>query len=166
MKTWLITDTHLWHEWLTTGGDRPENFTSIIFKMWKQLVAADDLVIHLGDVTFRAKTLKDELAVLPGRKVLIRGNHDSESIGWYMRNGFDFACDSMVFKKVLLTHAPANELSGRALLNVHGHLHANAHRLKEYVRQPFHKLLAIENTGYAPVSFDKFVGALPVSVPI
>jgi len=128
--------------------------------MWLNLVQPEDLVIHCGDVTWKAKTLASDLTVLPGRKVLVRGNHDNESLSWYMRNGFDFACDSFVFKKVLFTHAPANELPGIALLNVHGHLHGNGHRLEGYEPKPFQRLLALEKTKYCPVSFDKFVGNL------
>jgi hypothetical protein len=99
-----------------------------------------------------------------------------------MRNGFVFACDSFVFRKVLFTHAPANELPGNALLNVHGHLHGNEHRMLEHseaclaahvigewtctpdcnARKPWRRLLAIENTRYTPVGFDKFVGNLGV----
>jgi hypothetical protein len=53
-------------------------------------------------------------------------------------------------------------LPGNALLNVHGHLHGNGHRAESYVPQLWQRLLALENTKYAPVSFDKFVGNLGV----
>lgn len=157
MKVWIITDTH-WHQ---DGEriDRPVDHTQRSIASWKKMVGAEDLVIHTGDVTWNDKSLLEDLTYLPGRKVLVRGNHDSNSLPWYMNHGFHFACDSFVFKKVLFTHAPANNLPGDALLNVHGHLHLN----KQYVaQQPFHRLLALEKTKYQPVSFDKFVGKLPV----
>jgi calcineurin-like phosphoesterase family protein len=159
-KYWIFTDSH-WHQ----EGDRicrPENHTGMQFANIRRTVGPDDLVFHCGDVTWRPRTLKEDMDQLPGRWVLVRGNHDSESLPWYMRNGFIFACDSFVFKKVLFTHAPVNELPGNALINVHGHLHGNGHRLEGYQPKPWHKLLAIENTRYTPVGFDKFVGNLGV----
>lgn len=157
MKVWLITDTHFHHEAMIRLCGRPENYTELIRKNWLRLIAADDLVIHLGDVTFKRQTLRDELNTLPGCKILIRGNHDSESLTWYMRNGFALACDSMVFKMVLLTHAPANELPGNAVLNVHGHLHRRQHH-QDIQTKPFNRLLSLEEENYKPVDFDKFVG--------
>lgn len=158
MKVWLFTDGHWWQDGSRIS--RPENHTELQFATWNRTVSPEDLVIHCGDVTWRPKTLEADLGVLSGTKVLVRGNHDKESLLWYMRHGFAFACDSFVFKKVLFTHAPANELPGNALVNVHGHLHANGHRFDEHVPKPWHKLLALENTNYSPVSFDKFVGNL------
>jgi calcineurin-like phosphoesterase family protein len=160
MKVWITTDTH-WHQ---DGAkiERPEDHTGRQFRLWIAVVKPEDLVIHCGDVTWQARTLESELKVLPGRKILVRGNHDNESHSWYMRHGFDFACDSFVMKKVLFTHAPANQLPGNALLNVHGHLHGNGHRLESYNPQPWHRLLALERVKYTPVSFDKFVGNLGV----
>lgn len=160
MNLWIFTDSH-WHQ-VGSKIDRPEDHTERQFRNWNARVRTDDLVIHCGDVTWQNKTLADDLAALAGRKVLVRGNHDHESVSWYMQRGFAFVCESFVFKKVLFTHAPANSLPGNALLNVHGHLHANAHRIDGYNPQPWHKLLAIEEAGYAPVPFDKFVGNLGV----
>jgi len=157
-KIWIFADSH-WHQ----EGERicrPDNHTQLQFANIKRTVGPDDLVIHVGDVTWNNKLLKQDLDALPGRWVLVRGNHDQESLTWYMRNGFIFACESFVFRKVLFTHHPANELSGLALLNVHGHLHGNGHRSEGYTPETWHRLLAIENTNYTPVSFDKFVGQL------
>lgn len=126
MKVWIITDTHWWQS--GSKIDRPDNHTEYQFKQWIEKVNQEDLVIHVGDVTWKPILLADNLAALPGRKILVRGNHDKESLTWYMRRGFAFACDSFVFKKVLFTHEPAKELPSTAVLNVHGHLHANAHR--------------------------------------
>jgi calcineurin-like phosphoesterase family protein len=158
MKVWITTDTHWWQDGAKI--QRPEDHTERQFRLWCGIVRDDDLVIHCGDVTWQSKTLASDLKILPGKKILVRGNHDNESLTWYMRNGFDFACDSFVFKKVLFTHAPANSLPGNALLNVHGHLHGNGHRAHN--PEPWQRLLALENTKYAPVSFDKFVGNLGV----
>jgi len=99
------------------------------------------MVIHLGDVFIGPPDgWKAIYPLLPGHRALIRGNHDrNHSLSWWMDNGFDFACDSMIFKRALLTHEPANAiiksdghrpydqlevgLPDGVDINIHGHLH-------------------------------------------
>jgi calcineurin-like phosphoesterase family protein len=133
-------------------------------------------LLHLGDVGIGdpegyVKLIRD----WPGRKVLVRGNHDGKGCQWWMEHGFDFACDAMVYRGVWLTHKPwLGELPPGTHVNVHGHLHnvwdgfypddpeagqdefvvaAQTGRLL----RPFHRLFAVEYTDYRPVEFDKFV---------
>jgi len=111
MEVWLITDTHFNHENIKRYCNRPDDFNERIIRNWQRLVVPEDLVIHLGDVILgRNHTLSAIMRCLPGRKVLIIGNHDRESATFYMRHGFDFACESMVFRKVLLTHTHRHRL--------------------------------------------------------
>src|ERR1700680_93291 len=127
---------------------RPVDYTQRSLKRWKHVVQPTDLIIHCGDVINGPKReVKATLDSLPGRKILIRGNHDRDkSNKWWMENGFEFACDSFVMGKVLFTHEPANAIirsDGRrpyemldecpemgifglpdgCEINVHGHLH-------------------------------------------
>lgn len=166
MRVWLITDTHFFHYKLVELNGRPTDFTERIIKNWHTLVEPEDLVFHLGDVAMGKEAKKERVSsvlfALPGHKVLILGNHDHESPTWYMTHGFDFACQSIVFRNVLLTHAPANELPANAQVNVHGHLHNNGHRDLDGPKHPWHKLLAVEDTHYQPVLWDKFVGPTPM----
>lgn len=168
MKTWLITDTHFNHDNIATYCDRPTNFTDLIISRWQEVVKPEDLIIHLGDVIIgNRRKLKDIMTLLPGRKVLIRGNHDRQhGNGWWMENGFDFSCDAMVYRSVWLTHEPSTSLASGCDINVHGHQHNFLDKSPEdqvkamhgvYVPKPFHRLLAIEYTDYRPVEFDKFV---------
>lgn len=157
-KDWLITDTHFNHHRLVTEGWRPAGYETAIKANWCRLVAEQDVVYHLGDVILgRASELKGILDALPGIKVLIKGNHDQESNGWYMRHGFQFCAQAVLYKGVYLTHAPQVCLPDGAVLNVHGHLHDRADR-RGYETLPWQKLLALEHVGYAPVEFDKFCG--------
>jgi len=163
MKIWLIADTHFFHDKLAEICDRPADFTVRITENWRRMVSPDDMVIHLGDVAIGKRgPTRELLQSLPGRKILILGNHDHESVGWYIDSGFAMVCQSMVFRNVLLTHAPSNELPANAVLNVHGHLHNNAHRFAEYEPKPWHKLLAVETTLYCPVMWEKFIGPQPL----
>ena len=125
-----------------------------ICKNWRDLVQWEDLVIHLGDVQVGAKRpLKGLLATLPGRKILIKGNHDNESLMWYMRNGFDVALDGMAYKKVTFSHHPLNSLYEGTDINIHGHVHNSPW----HPNKPFQRLLALEYVGYKPIALDKFI---------
>ncbi len=141
MNVYLISDTHLKHDKMETYCQRPSDFSERIHKNIMNTVKDTDVLIHLGDVGI-SKPVDWEWMVQawPGRKVLIRGNHDrAHSCTWWMEHGFHFACDSFVFRSVLLTHEPANAvvksngykpygamdwgLPEGCALNVHGHLH-------------------------------------------
>jgi calcineurin-like phosphoesterase family protein len=130
MRVYLISDTHFNHANIATYCDRPSDFTARIVKNWQQIIKPEDLIIHLGDV-FMGPTegWKAIYPNLPGRKLLVRGNHDRQrSLTWWMKNGFDGAVDCMMFRGVWLTHEPAPRLpfpsqGGGSVLNIHGHLH-------------------------------------------
>jgi calcineurin-like phosphoesterase family protein len=162
MKVWLYTDSHFFHDAMVQFCGRPVDHTARQVANWKRLVSPEDLVFHLGDVALgvgdRMRELQDLLQGLPGKKVLILGNHDKQSPTWYMRNGFDAAVTSIVYKRIFLTHRPADRLPPGAWLNVHGHLHNSSHRKWDHVVKPWHRLLQIEDR-LEPVEFDKFVSA-------
>ena len=159
--TWLITDTHLNHDNIATYCQRPENFTDMIIKRWHAVVKPEDLVIHLGDVAIGdRRKVKAQLDPLPGRKVLVLGNHDRQhGPDWWMEMGFAFACQAMKYRNCWLTHEPSTSLADGCDINIHGHLHNFWEKdpSKKGKPKPFHRLLAIEYTNYFPVNFDKFV---------
>jgi len=172
MNVYLISDTHFNHANIATYCDRPENFTELILKRWAETVRPEDLVIHLGDVILDKKhAIKDILDSLPGRKVLVRGNHDRQwSCLRWMEAGFQMACDGFKFRNSWLTHEPSTSLADGCQLNIHGHLHnvwhgfkaeclvgPDADRLKKELRYPWQRLFAVEYTDYRPVEFDRFV---------
>lgn len=162
-KTWITTDTHFNHKSMIIQKWRPEDYEDRIIKNWARLVMEGDVVIHLGDVILgRNGDLKDILEALPGEKFLVRGNHDHESNMWYMRNGFRWAAQGLLYGGVWFTHAPQTNLPDGALLNVHGHLHDQDHRGGTDSLPEHCKLLALEKTDYCPVEFDDFVGFPPV----
>ena len=136
----------------------------------------EDLLIHLGDVGIGPyEGFMLMVKAWPGRKVLVRGNHDTHSCQWYMEKGFDFACDGMIYRGVWLTHKPwLGELPEGTHVNVHGHLHNvwdgflpedPEKEQEEFVvaaktgklLKPWHRLFAIEYTDYKPVEFDRFI---------
>lgn len=174
MNFYLISDTHFNHANIATYCQRPKNFTSLLIRNWNNTVKNEDTVIHLGDVQIGQKS-KWIMPSLPGRKILIRGNHDRQnSCSWWMDHGFDFACDGLRFRNCWLTHEPDTSRAGGCDLNIHGHLHNIWHgflspeRLRRdkallgadptrQLKFPWQRLFAVEYTNYMPVEFDKFV---------
>jgi calcineurin-like phosphoesterase family protein len=173
MKFFLTADTHLNAANIATYCDRPANFTDIILKRWNERVRPEDTVIHLGDVAIGKKEhIKPQLALLNGRKILIRGNHDwHSSLSWWTDNGMDFACDGMVFRGCWLTHHPAHKLPYGCNINIHGHLHniwdgfhpnkgkcaPGCSQSPKSLQFPWQRLFAIEYSNYYPIEFDSFV---------
>lgn len=84
MAIWAIGDTHLSHsvdKTMDVFGAGWANYTKRIAENWCALVKPEDIVLVVGDISWG---LKPEEAVedlqfldrLPGRKILLRGNHD------------------------------------------------------------------------------------------
>ena len=148
MRYWLITDTHLGHKAMVRMCGRPENFDRLIMEGWKKCVQANDMVIHLGDAAWDDEHLK-KLVRLPGRKILVRGNHDKKSLQVYMEMGFSMACDAFMMKlgnvSILFSHWPRYGHSYD--INIHGHQH-DIHRES---RSRLFLPLALETMGYGPI---------------
>lgn len=84
MKVFAISDLHL-----SVNNPKPmdifgpvwENYLDKIFADWKEKVSEDDLVLLAGDFSWAMKLedTKNDFALLsdlPGKKVMVRGNHD------------------------------------------------------------------------------------------
>ena len=122
MKYWITTDTHFYHENMVNLCHRPVDFHNIIVNNWLNQVNKEDLVIHLGDVSFSNDLVVDRL---PGRKILIKGNHDKKSYSYYMSHGFDFCCETFTLNyaglDIVFSHKPL--IFHEHDVNIHGHLH-------------------------------------------
>jgi len=168
MSIFLTTDTHFGHQKMEEYCGRPRGFEFLIYNSFKCLTD-QDLLVHLGDVCIE----NDEkwhlmfIQTLQCKKILIRGNHDKKSNGWYSRHGWDFVCESFsdtLFKKrILFSHTPSRD-DGSFDINIHGHFHNNLERLKrkEWVTEgeeernkhdlanltEKHKLISLEMNNY------------------
>jgi calcineurin-like phosphoesterase family protein len=157
--TWLITDTHFNHERMVEFG-RPPDYERQLISASRQLFAAQDTVIHLGDVFLYGKESFEEWVAIPSRKVLVRGNHDKKSNGWFERNGFAFVADAIVLGDVIYSHKPLAIFPDGVAYNVHGHFHDNDHRRDEsagWYDPARHFKLAVEDTAYKPVKADEWL---------
>lgn len=84
MRIWGIADLHLGFstgKWMDVFGERWTDHHLKVESAWRECVAPDDLVLLPGDFSWAMKLAEvaqefEWLASLPGRKVLIKGNHD------------------------------------------------------------------------------------------
>lgn len=127
MNFWVTTDLHLGHNNLISEfHTREQGFEEKILNNWAKNVKDDDVVIVLGDCVFQVRYW-ERLKSLPGKKWLVRGNHDKSSYSFYMRY-FDFVGESISLNylgyDILFTHQP--QIFHEHDVNIHGHLHSLA----------------------------------------
>lgn len=157
MNPWVMADPHLGHTGLSDDGFRPAGFSEKVIKALSLNAAScqgkGDPIIFLGDIAFNEEEKWHKaITSLPGKKWLIKGNHDRRSLTWYLDRGWDFVCESMsltIFgKNILFSHQPqvvqssatishispdpgVARCQGESLhyaatgydLNIHGHFH-------------------------------------------
>lgn len=81
---WAIGDLHLDYKKekpMDVFGDAWRNHEEKIFRAWEAQVAEDDYVLVVGDISWALKLEEgkkdlERLDRLPGKKILIKGNHD------------------------------------------------------------------------------------------
>lgn len=162
MTIWLTSDTHFGHANILrfTGTDglpiRPgfasvEEMNEAIVERWNALVKPKDHVYHLGDVAMKCSATQ-MIAIgkrLRGHKRLVLGNHDKFNITAYREAGFQAIYGMRRLFEVWLTHAPLHPGSiGKAIGNVHGHIHEKPSPAGPYLN------VSVERTNYTPVALE------------
>lgn len=128
MKTWIISDSHLYHLNIIKYCNRPfsdvEEMNKAIINNWNSKVSKDDIVYHLGDFALGSGDYLDIVKNLNGRKFLIMGNHDTKTPKHYLECGFEFVSKNPIIiqDKYILSHHPRQGDIGR-FKNIHGHCH-------------------------------------------
>lgn len=153
--TWLTSDLHLGHKLVSDirGFRDPQEHDDTIAVRWKRMIQPDDDVWVLGDISAGGAASQlsalAKLMVLPGRKHLVAGNHDSvhpmhgrKPTKWmsFYLDVFEYVCSQATMniegEKLLLSHFPYTgdhtveerhsqwrfKDTGRWL--VHGHTHS------------------------------------------
>jgi calcineurin-like phosphoesterase family protein len=73
----LVSDTHFYHWRIAEYCDRPDGWQTRLVNAWEERVTEEDWVVHLGDFAFARREEEHTLCQsLPGRKILLKGNHD------------------------------------------------------------------------------------------
>lgn len=145
---YMIGDLHFGHKNIANyrkGFASEEHHREHLSAQWSSIVKKRDVVWVLGDAAFTSEGLAS-IRLLPGRKILVRGNHDLLSTAEYL-SVFEEVYGIIRYKKVWLSHAPIHpdELRGRR--NIHGHVHNATIQDARYVN------VSAENINYTPAKY-------------
>jgi calcineurin-like phosphoesterase family protein len=133
---WVCSDTHFLHRRLQEALeparrelDRDQD--ELMAERWMDTVGENDTVVHLGDVALGKNADFQWISdILPGRKFMLRGNHDHHSRVWYERHGFTLVPEFWLEYggwRIRFTHRPDDArryVCYPKTLNAHGHIHS------------------------------------------
>lgn len=164
LDSWVTADQHWEHPRIREYQGRPADHFEVMRERWLDRVAPDDVLLHLGDVVCFGDRERHPfwLDGLPGRKYLLRGNHDEHSDDWYRAAGFEvLGRGNRPYTWVVpdwciaaFSHEPiTQDRFGYSDpdwdVNVHGHIHAN--ELWDPLPGKEYRNACVEVTDYAPV---------------
>ena len=164
---WFTSDTHFGHANIIKYDNRPfqsiEEHDNELIRRWNVVVKPGDVVYHLGDFSWHNKEAQVEnilrveniLSQLNGTKILIYGNHDSDSVKrsprWAKVTPYDEITEQG--QKIVLFHyrMVVWNRSHHGSWALHGHSHGSL---------PVNHDARTFDVGtmcwsYAPVSFDE-----------
>lgn len=168
----FISDTHFGHAnmitFLNYDGTRMRPFSSVeecdelMIENWNKIVKPTDRIYHLGDVVYKCKNRDEIMQRLNGEKVLIKGNHDRDQLGWYMKYFKDIRGTHHIDGNYLLGHFPIHpDSKGRFVRQLHGHIHAQTVMKSSlvhcgFVREPdpWYRNCCVEVNNYSPIPFE------------
>lgn len=134
MTVYFCSDLHFGHKNIQKFRpfvkDEFDNRQQII-DCWSNLVTKRDDVYVLGDAAFTVESI-DSFRDLPGRKYLIRGNHDQLDTSVYLKV-FSEVYGLLKYKEFWLSHAPIHPDELRGKVNLHGHVHYATIPDKRYI---------------------------------
>lgn len=125
MNVLFCADPHLGHKNIHKFRDAvtsPEHNTRLFRREARAKLNKRTITFYLGDIAFDEESL-DVIKELPGRKILIKGNHDDMTTTAAQLEAFEEIHGMFRYKKMWLTHAPIHPQQLFGMLNVHGHVH-------------------------------------------
>ena len=159
-KTYFIADTHFGHGAIIRYENRPFKDTKeqeeVLIRKWNDVVTSEDTIYVVGD--FGLSDSKEETTrvcqMLNGKKILVMGNHDTNSPEWYRQCGFTEASPwPIIFENFwILSHEPLYINENMPYANIYGHVHANP-TYKDASRQSV--CVCVERIDYCPISFEE-----------
>jgi calcineurin-like phosphoesterase family protein len=126
-RTFVISDTHF------NGKVYPHpNYTEAIFANWSTLVGQEDTIIHAGDVSAgKFLDVAPIIKSMPGRKILIKGNHDGSKNEKYLSAFDEVYSEPYIWENVVFSHFPVDTKIYKVDYNVFGHFHRYPSNMKD-----------------------------------
>lgn len=165
-ETWAISDTHFGHENIKGFCHRPQDVEQIMMEEWARAVSDSDTVLHLGDLSWKSNAwFRNMIAKhLTGKKLLILGNHDKSSYGFYKKCGFKIVRPFEISYngyRVTFDHYPVDQVDSNRHLHLHGHIHNNGYEWDEMIPYKRNQVnLSVEMTKYKPVHLGRLLDGL------
>ncbi|WOC31020.1 MULTISPECIES: metallophosphoesterase [Caproicibacterium] len=127
MALYAIADLHL-----SFGVEKPmdvfagwENYTKRLEDNWRALVQPEDTVVIAGDISWAMKLQEAEadfrfLEQLPGRKLILKGNHD---LWWSTRKKLETFLSDKGFSSISIVHNSAVRVGDQTVCGSRGWLY-------------------------------------------
>ena len=160
-KLYFISDPHFGHNNLLTFKDNEgkltrefnsiEDMDNLIIENINAVVRPQDSLYILGDCAMNRRCLPTLDRIITKKMVLIRGNHDIFQLKDYTPYFKDIRAYKILPKHGLIfSHIPVhpNQLEGRFVLNIHGHMHQNKIDDLKYFN------ICPEQIGYHPIDLE------------
>lgn len=152
-NVWFISDIHAGHKNIHNFRkefDSEEQHYELVKRNYHKVVTKRDKVFFLGDIAFTQERLEDIGKWEGERKVLIAGNHCTDSISMKeIVKHFDEVYSLKKYKEFWLSHAPIHPMELRGKLNVHGHMHYQKIDDERYLN------VCLEHTDYYPIDLNE-----------
>ena len=129
-RIYVTSDWHLGHRGIAYkfrkvfGSDHQHDYT--IMDNAGKVLTKRDVLLCLGDMSFTLEGLQ-AIGTLPGRKILVRGNHDTLEMKHY-NAVFDEIHGAYRYKNAFFTHIPIHPMELYRGFNIHGHCHRGGPR--------------------------------------
>lgn len=157
-QLWLVPDLHYGHWAMEHLCARPDTAPSWVLDHLSERARSNDTLLFLGDLALDLhRECLDRIDRLPGRHVLVRGNHDYFSDTFYREHGFQEVVAQYRVDALVFTHEPLAQQEQPGDLNVCAHVHnftVDAMRSVGHVAdmQPWHRVLSLEDLNYYPIT--------------
>ena len=122
---YVTSDWHFGHKAITNYRSQfptMEVMEDYIMRRALEVLTKRDVLFCLGDMAFDMRGL-EKMHALPGRLILIRGNHDNHLTTQQFLSVFEEVEGSYRYKKYWFTHIPIHPSELYRGSNVHGHCH-------------------------------------------
>ena len=170
---YFTSDLHLGHEnvlkWRKVFSSI-EEMDNILISNWNHRVHANDFVIIIGDLIFRNNnSAKEYLSSLKGKKILVKGNHDTEwikefsdnQIAEYFEGIYDIYSMKRNGVKLRFCHYPmiAWESSRHESILICGHIHDRKEGIEAemFSKVPYSFNAGVDINGFTPVTLSELI---------
>lgn len=164
-RIFLISDLHLNHENIIRYCKRPfhtkKEMNEVLVNNWNNTVRASDLIFFLGDLAFgtNSRSIDYWLDKLNGKKVFIRGNHDTQPFTKALEapNHYFIRYKEQSF---MLTHNPLRPQYWNDWV-IHGEKHNNNLEKYPFMNKKEKTInVSVEVINYKPVSLNKIISEI------